>query len=101
VLLFFHPPALDHPTPLAFRPNPRQIISALEDELAALHRYVADAYSPKFPELPNLVPSAPEFIRVCQAVKVRRAHHDNGCPSPFTHPGAVAAALLLCRTKRT
>lgn len=46
-----------------------QIIAALDDEHAALHKYVADAFSPKFPELPNLVPSAPEFMRVVQAVQ--------------------------------
>lgn len=53
------------------RPStPCQVIAALEDELAALHRYIADAYTPKFPELPNLVPSPPEFVRVCRAVQV-------------------------------
>ena len=72
-----------------------QVISTLEDELAALHRYIADAYAPKFPELVNLVPSAPEFVRVCQAVQVwgRGCSREEGTfgarilpfPSPTRH----------------
>lgn len=59
-----------HDMPPRPRP-PAQVIAALEDELAALHRYIADAYAPKFPELANLVPAPAEYVRVCLAVQVR------------------------------
>lgn len=44
------------------------LIGSIDDEYASLHGYVVDAYTPKFPELANIVPSPPDFIRVVRAI---------------------------------
>ena len=40
----------------------------IEDEAVRVHRFVADSYSGKFPELEQIVPSALDYCRVVQAV---------------------------------
>lgn len=40
----------------------------IDDEIAAIHRFIADVYAPKFPELDALVPNALDYARVVLAI---------------------------------
>lgn len=40
----------------------------IDDEIAAIHRFLADVYAKKFPELDSLVPNALDYARVVQAI---------------------------------
>jgi U4/U6 small nuclear ribonucleoprotein PRP31 len=44
------------------------LITAIDDEYAALHAYIAGAYAPKFPELSNILPAPGDYIRVVRAI---------------------------------
>ncbi|RYY30987.1 hypothetical protein EON62_06595, partial [archaeon] len=41
-----------------------QLVAAMDDEVYALHRYIASRYAKKFPELESIVPSTLEYVRV-------------------------------------
>ena len=40
------------------------LLSALDDELHAVHRFIVAAYAARFPELESVVPAMAEFVRV-------------------------------------
>ncbi|TMW60556.1 hypothetical protein Poli38472_000598 [Pythium oligandrum] len=40
----------------------------IDDEIAAIHRFIAELYAKKFPELDSLVPNALDYARVVQAI---------------------------------
>lgn len=40
----------------------------IDDEIVAIHRFVADIYAKKFPELDSLVPNALDYVRVVKAI---------------------------------
>ncbi|DBA01298.1 TPA: LOW QUALITY PROTEIN: hypothetical protein N0F65_001803, partial [Lagenidium giganteum] len=40
----------------------------IDDEIAAIHRYVVEIYSAKFPELDSLVPNALDYVRVVKKI---------------------------------
>ena len=45
-----------------------KIILSIEDEINSTHRYVADVYSKKFPELENLIPSPIDYVKTVKRV---------------------------------
>uniref|UniRef100_K3W6W3 Nop domain-containing protein n=1 Tax=Globisporangium ultimum (strain ATCC 200006 / CBS 805.95 / DAOM BR144) TaxID=431595 RepID=K3W6W3_GLOUD len=40
----------------------------IDDEIIAIHRFVAEIYAKKFPELDSLVPNALDYVRVVKAI---------------------------------
>jgi len=44
------------------------LLTALDDELHAVHRYTVELYAPRFPELERLVPTAKEYIRTVATI---------------------------------
>ncbi|RLN71159.1 hypothetical protein BBJ28_00000212 [Nothophytophthora sp. Chile5] len=40
----------------------------IDDEIEAVHRFIAEVYAPKFPELDSLVPNALDYARVVKAI---------------------------------
>lgn len=40
----------------------------IDDEIAAIHRFIAELYAQKFPELDSLVPNALDYARVVKAI---------------------------------
>ena len=45
-----------------------KIILSIEDEINSTHRYVADIYSKKFPELENLIPSPIDYVKIVKRI---------------------------------
>ena len=45
-----------------------KIILSIEDEINSTHRYIADMYSKKFPELENLIPSPIDYVKTVQRI---------------------------------
>ncbi|KAG5189567.1 hypothetical protein JKP88DRAFT_192705 [Tribonema minus] len=46
-----------------------EFIADIDDELVQVHRFVVDAYSPKFPELESIVTDPGDYIRTVQLMK--------------------------------
>jgi U4/U6 small nuclear ribonucleoprotein PRP31 len=46
-----------------------ELIAAIDDELAQVHRFVVDTYSPKFPELESIVTAPLEYVRTVLLIK--------------------------------
>jgi U4/U6 small nuclear ribonucleoprotein PRP31 len=46
-----------------------ELIAAIDDELAQVHRFVVDTYSPKFPELESIVTAPLEYVRAVLLIK--------------------------------
>lgn len=44
------------------------MVAAVDDEVVALHRYVADAYRRRFPELETVLPVPSEYLRAVRAI---------------------------------
>ena len=44
------------------------VIANVDEELAALHRYVIAAYAPKFPEMASILPVPMEYLRVVRRI---------------------------------
>jgi len=45
-----------------------QFLMEIKDELAAIHKFVADIYAQKFPELENMVPMQLDYLRVVRRI---------------------------------
>lgn len=41
----------------------------IDPEMVEVHRYVADRYSPKFPELDSLIPLPADFVRTVKVIQ--------------------------------
>lgn len=56
--------ALDTPVPpTSFLPQ------EIDPEMVEVHRYVADRYSQKFPELDSLIPQPADFVRTVKVIQ--------------------------------
>ena len=54
----------------------------IDDEITNVHRFVADGYAKKFPELESLVPAKMDYVRTVQRIgneMVRVVVMDYGC----------------------
>jgi len=45
-----------------------QMTAAIDDEVVTLHRYIAEAYHRKFPELESIVPSLLDYVKTVRAI---------------------------------
>lgn len=45
------------------------VVAAIDEEVAALHRYIADGFSKRFSQLENIVPQPLEYIRAVHAIR--------------------------------
>lgn len=45
-----------------------RVIGDIEDEIAAIHKYVVEIYSKKFPSLENSIPDMMDYFRVVKLI---------------------------------